>query len=906
MFQEALRLNQKKFNRILTFFVCFLSFVTYVQSEEVCKFTYRGSPTDLNETTLKVPEEMVAMSEYVYVNSLSESNIFSKTGSIVFLIDGSGSMSLTNDKTASRFTVPNFLLDSIYKINPKTQIGLVVFIGGLYFNPDDDDIFESCPKDEINNGFIPLLTLDSLYNGEKGIDILKKYFLLDTTTIVNKLIIELKYEPSNSPKSGTNISIGFDAVKQAMESSIYPKERHYTIFFSDGEATEPENNETKKFEYIKGENVPTTFTVFFTPNDTAFDNLKIMNENIKKNGYSLSNPLSSLYTIETEHDKLMKLLMNNVIGVIIKENKSSTPKNLTVNKIKAIGPWDKKGFPFSDLFPLEIYDTDFKYKVGYQILIDSIIENGDTITVKKDTTTKIKFTVSVDENAKPLPDTFTVEYWDRNLKFYYKDKPIKALDETMAEVEIRFKEKKVDVLYGYKDVSIKLSTREGKKQDEEKFKLSKKGDYFSYKFKVVIDSTPTKNDGKLQVNAFDKVVALFKNPKLPRDTLQIDASYKLSNVIELEKAYYFDNDAQGHIDSMFIRASGEITKDNVKGIVKLIKLPKFRNLKINKSFVVKKGIGLRVSQDLSKNPITYVTKDDILKVKQDILPNGGWVMGSSIPIIDKIAPIIHWKPGSAHLIENQDESIPDTLTVKFSEPIENVKNKVPFHLMDMPNKKKYSINLKSLSHQKDQIIFEVLKINNGINFIKQNDSIWIYEGDRVVDDESNAQNNSKNIRRAITLTLRTKPLVLTPQAISPYNISDKENGKATPKKIVNFLKNNNTLNDLELDKNKNNEYTGMLIQVVPNNYKKLYDDFLLEGTLSIYDALGNIVIKDKKMEYYKKKKRLVYIWNCRNSNKRFVEGNSYCIIFNVIPTIGGPSTQKEKNYSLKLMVGLQK
>ncbi|GAJ14882.1 unnamed protein product, partial [marine sediment metagenome] len=42
--------------------------VSFLPAEEVCKFSYKGLPEDLNDSTIIVPEEVIALSEYVYVN----------------------------------------------------------------------------------------------------------------------------------------------------------------------------------------------------------------------------------------------------------------------------------------------------------------------------------------------------------------------------------------------------------------------------------------------------------------------------------------------------------------------------------------------------------------------------------------------------------------------------------------------------------------------------------------------------------------------------------------------------------------------------------------------------------------------------------------------------------------------
>ena len=43
-------------------------YIGHSSAVEVCKFAYKGTPNDLIDTTITVPDDMVAMSEYIYVN----------------------------------------------------------------------------------------------------------------------------------------------------------------------------------------------------------------------------------------------------------------------------------------------------------------------------------------------------------------------------------------------------------------------------------------------------------------------------------------------------------------------------------------------------------------------------------------------------------------------------------------------------------------------------------------------------------------------------------------------------------------------------------------------------------------------------------------------------------------------
>lgn len=501
--------------------------VSFLPAEEACKFSYKGIPEDLNDSTIVLPEKVIALSEYILVGMPLDSIIEQKINSIMFIIDNSGSMQNVggNDQWGSRFVVARDLIDTIYNMNPKMQVGLVVFRTYLYFDPSDDPIFEQCPAYD-TGAYIPLLTLDSTYNGQTGYDILKNYLETDTVSL-DSLWIDLVYRPTNVILAGgnTNITASFEAAKQGMLSSIYPKGNHYIIFLSDGESTVGGN------DYILGENVPTTYTVFFTPLGKPPQSLLDMTANIQCNGYSTSNSYSNLWAIETDYDTLMSLLMEKVIGQMVSQIYKTIPTNMSINGIAPVTGWDGTGFTFGQIFPLQGVTTDFNFGIDYEIYMESITENGDTITIKiADTTHNITFTVAIEDGA-PVPDSVELTCWGRRLEFYHNDSLFEIADETMDSLEIRFSEVEVDMLYGYDSVFIELTNIIGTQTDKENFTLLNNGSYFTYTFPRAIDSIPTAGDGILQHQEIDNIIALFRNPNLLLDTLRVLVPFMKSSEI---------------------------------------------------------------------------------------------------------------------------------------------------------------------------------------------------------------------------------------------------------------------------------------------------------------------------------------------------------------------------------------
>jgi hypothetical protein len=138
----------------------------------------------------------------------------------------------------------------------------------------------------------------------------------------------MKYKPTDPlpiRTCGTNINSGFDAAKDAMKSSKWEKQKQFVIFISGVEANRPQDG--TKNDFVKGIDVPTTFTIFFSRDERVPQSIQLMTDNIKQNGYSASNPLSRVWgfdnsskgdaqAIEESKTKLTKFLMENIMATI--------------------------------------------------------------------------------------------------------------------------------------------------------------------------------------------------------------------------------------------------------------------------------------------------------------------------------------------------------------------------------------------------------------------------------------------------------------------------------------------------------------------------------------------------------------------------------------------------------------
>ncbi len=245
------------------------------------------------------------------------------TPSIFFMIDNSGSMKnspIATDSSGNRFNVIRDFIDTLQQSFKKVEVGLSVFGTWLFFDPADSNYFVTCPTVE-KGAYIPLLELDKVYpdyNNRTGQQILKG--ILDTALYTEPnghRYVDLQYQPTDPTLAevSTHINACFEAAKHAFNTSINTnkRERQFIIFISDGEATFPQG--PTQNDYIQGIGAPTTYTVFFSRSGMVPNPIRTMTENIKMNGYSLTNPSSNFWGFNnTSPDSLMHMLIQNILS----------------------------------------------------------------------------------------------------------------------------------------------------------------------------------------------------------------------------------------------------------------------------------------------------------------------------------------------------------------------------------------------------------------------------------------------------------------------------------------------------------------------------------------------------------------------------------------------------------------
>jgi hypothetical protein len=271
-----------------------------------------------------------------------------------------------NDPTGSRFTVTREIIDTLYKLQPQSEVGLVVFRDYLYFDTSSHNYFFSnffktlsaVYDSQPNQAYIPFLTLNRIYMGYSGKQILDS--VLSTTTSSSNQI--LRYVPNFNTAGGTNINVAFLAAREAIVSANNPKSQQYIIFLSDGEPSGPLQAGLDPLYFSQGIGIPATFTIFFTNNNTLPSSLVTMTTNIKANGYSASNPQSAVWSIQTSYNVLLNLLMTNVINLTFR---TSNPVRMVMNNVVST-IFSNGSFVFPDSFFLSPVLSPYSMIIDYQ------------------------------------------------------------------------------------------------------------------------------------------------------------------------------------------------------------------------------------------------------------------------------------------------------------------------------------------------------------------------------------------------------------------------------------------------------------------------------------------------------------------------------------------------------------
>lgn len=500
-------------------------------SEQICSLVFGKCPGNFASATINVPKNVVWLDPVIPVCA---ENVQVQTGtsgappSIVFIIDNSGSMSngkednsTGNDPDEARFKVVRQLLDTIAKASPKAQVGMSIFSRRLQFDHRDNPFFKTAfPLDPTqHDSYVPLTSLDTVFaGGVKGLDTLKN--LLNYTGNGNLTAgtaqlssrVNNRGVPPDNIRDGTDITLGFEAALEAMKASTAAKNNQFFIFLSDGEpSTIDEVRTDLEDKFQKGEGVPTTFTIFFKKSDnpTAPNSIITMTNNIKKNGYSTSNPQSAYWAINTPNSQLLSLLQTSVLTPIF-ANTPGKPLSAEMElggRKYASAAVNATNFTFSERVPIGATATTVNLTYTYQYT-----DSGKTKTKQ------VPYVLNLNRTGAnaPLAEGLSSKCQDQgDITLYHNGKKIDIVTADYGDLDIH-----LTLAGGETCNGCKVEVKPSKSADREHVTMIPASGFQTGNFGRETLNTHSSDDGVLQHLSSDSIVITYVNPDNPLDVIR--------------------------------------------------------------------------------------------------------------------------------------------------------------------------------------------------------------------------------------------------------------------------------------------------------------------------------------------------------------------------------------------------
>ncbi len=529
---------------------------TNVYPKEVCEIFLQDCPENLNGDTITVPASAVALS--AHVNACDIQNVVegvsagSAPPSIMFVIDHSASMMFLDenrpdhplDPHGSRFTVTRDLIDTLHRRIPQAEVGVAVFSRYLFLDHRNNPHLVHFPQEDHEHGsYMPLLQLNREYEeGRRGyqilMDLLQTHQYEYTENDSSYILTDLVYKPEFDIPYSTNINCGFDAAKDAFSNSDIPPENQFIIFLSDGEPNFPKSNTNA---FVEGADVPTTFTIFFAKDGQAPEQIVDMTDNIGTNDYSSNNEKTNLWAIQTSHATLMDLLLNQVLTGMI-DVVTGSPYRLSLND-SVSNDYDDQGFIFSKRFPLQEDLTRLDLTIDYTL--------SSQTGLAADSTTRSVLHIRRQEDA-PLPEGFGMSCWEGvQLSVQYGGAPVSMVRDDMEMLDVVLDAGEND--FG----SVEVDLYSNQAADVENLTLTRLDSYtWTASFPRKIATGSQHYDGTLQHGSTDSIIAVFRNPDLPLDTVRLSLPFIHSLDMELYPRAG-DPDPQSPLSGPITVAAGE-------------------------------------------------------------------------------------------------------------------------------------------------------------------------------------------------------------------------------------------------------------------------------------------------------------------------------------------------------------
>jgi hypothetical protein len=391
------------------------------------------------------------------------------------------------------------------------------------FDHRDDPFFKTAfPADTSqHDSYVPLTALNHVFpNGRTGLDTLKMLLAHDQngeltndtqrpSTRVSSDENRNTPDGSKDTRDGTDITLGFQGAKLAMQGDNNSKENQYFIFLSDGEPSKVDVvRESLKWDFVKGTGIPATFTVFFGDKKVILDSLTKMTNNIIANGYSNSNTKSKMWAINVPANELLTLLMDNVINSILANTpgKATTAVMTVSGSIQNSTAVSATHFTFPKPVALTADQTVVDLKYTYQYTDNGALKTKEvpyTLTVKRSAaaTATVGVTPSCREQG--------------TLTLFNKGTQVNVVTADHDNLDVRLTLAAGEVCNG-----CKVEVKPNKTSDRENVTLSPGSGFQTGNFGRETTTSVKSGDGKLQHVPTDSIIITYVNPDNALDVIR--------------------------------------------------------------------------------------------------------------------------------------------------------------------------------------------------------------------------------------------------------------------------------------------------------------------------------------------------------------------------------------------------
>ena len=723
-------------------------------NEKLCRATI-DCPPDYDGDTVTVGYEVAILSEafeHCAPDSIKEGIVdtITDTISLFIIIDHSSSMSIM-DSTSKRYVIACEIIDSIYANSPTSEIGIAVFSNKLMHNFATDSFFNQLDNSQTNgwnDSYVPLTRLDSQVGGISAVEKLKWSIELNDTAVDpgnNKKLVQGYYETSGRQiyNGGTDISIAFEAAKEAFKSALYEKKRQFIVFISDGihQLIDTERLPYER-DYIDGDSVPTTYTAFFVNQGQPIpDQIDTMTTNIQNNNYSENNYSSTVWSTQSQEQKFFSLLLNNIIGEGLKHF-YSTPVCMIINGDSAT--------MFDDSFAY--YETPFLPLNAHSPTTMNVTYTWHWMApINKD---EIKQSTIVIKHTQTNPELESVDCWNRGkIIFYYNSSEILAAGPIHTLVQVRFFPPDSGNYPPIIGNTVDLTLTNNDASDILPVILNKhiSGTYYETNF-LRDYSPPNPTDAILQNSNTDSIRAIYRNPVIPIDTLRYAINVLPFLDLSVQKVYYLDRNANGYPDTIGVaQGGGRVLSTGDCAVIKpYISFSTPRTLAAQSVAPEIYGftIGLNEPSGTEINTGLYTDERISIICNSITLPSGTIFPFTDTTIADSMAPVIV----RADYYDYANPLKIDTLKVVLSESVKPITHVEPFKFNSIPGIPEYKLTLAYIRSDSNVSVFAVMNISGQVE-PQEGDSIWINEFSNVSDLNNIRQANPDNIRRKLNYFL---------------------------------------------------------------------------------------------------------------------------------------------------------